>query len=158
MAYETVPSRIFLSTSAAEEAHRQSVEFNKQIDRLGENIDSLNSAINSLAKILHPSLAKTSSPPETSTPAVIVQSVKQEVADDQQEIIDVQQASPVDLTEMEIVPLKRIWNVTILPILHRPFQKRWSSKTRCPCHPRLCAPRRPSSMLTLRPFAVNIRS
>jgi hypothetical protein len=53
---------------------------------------------------LHPSLAKTSSPPETSTPAVIVQSVKQGVADDQQEIIDVQQASPVDLTEMEIVP------------------------------------------------------
>jgi type II secretory pathway component PulC len=53
---------------------------------------------------LHPSLAKTSSPLEISTPEVIVQSVKHKVADNQQEIINVQQASPVDLTEMEIVP------------------------------------------------------
>lgn len=98
MSDETTTSRIFLSTSAAEEACRQV----KQMKQLGENIDALAASIISLAKLLCPSLARTSSPPETSTPVVIVQSVEQEAADCPREEADNQQGPSV--SEQQVPP------------------------------------------------------
>jgi|SRR5271167_1731691 len=46
MAYETVPSRISLSTSAAEEAYGHQIEHNERIELLGESIDALNASVN----------------------------------------------------------------------------------------------------------------